>query len=459
MSQQFKEQGGAATMDPGLLRRWITSRMMTRLSSLEYQTKNRERAEKKRRKAGLPHVVEYFHQADDGYSHLAIQLLQKLVHRYDIELRSHLVSAAVGDNAPEPELLLKLSAQDAREIAPHYGLGFPTQESSVTTERVRKTLAAFAGLDSDQFLARGASLSKALWNPDPSVLDSLVQEFGAVSELLIEQKIEESNARRAELKHYSGGMFFYGGEWYWGVDRLYHLELRLAELGLDRTPGEALIAPRQDVADGPLQDDGKLTLEIYPSLRSPYTAVVFDQAVELARRTNVSLKMRPVLPMVMRGVPATVEKGKYILFDTGREARAAGVPFGPCADPIGEPARCGYSLYKWAVELGKGVEFFSAFIRCAWVDAVNTNNLKGMRQVVERAGLDWQQAKDIIGQTGWETELEQNRLTMYELGLWGVPSFRLLGPDHEDLLSVWGQDRLWLVAKEIQKTLTEIAEK
>ena len=29
----------------------------------------------------------------------------------------------------------------------------------------------------------------------------------------------------------SGAMFHYGGEWYWGVDRLYLLERRLAELG------------------------------------------------------------------------------------------------------------------------------------------------------------------------------------------------------------------------------------
>ena len=32
MSEQFKEQGGAATMDPSRLTRWLTSRVMTRLS-------------------------------------------------------------------------------------------------------------------------------------------------------------------------------------------------------------------------------------------------------------------------------------------------------------------------------------------------------------------------------------------------------------------------------------------
>jgi 2-hydroxychromene-2-carboxylate isomerase len=37
------------------------------------------------------------------------------------------------------------------------------------------------------------------------------------------------------------------------------------------------------------------------------------------------------------------------------------------------------------------------------------------------------------------------------LGLWGVPSFRLSGPEGQGDLAVWGQDRLWLVAAEIRR--------
>ena len=34
---QFREQGGAATMDPGPLRRWLTSRIINRVKSAERQ--------------------------------------------------------------------------------------------------------------------------------------------------------------------------------------------------------------------------------------------------------------------------------------------------------------------------------------------------------------------------------------------------------------------------------------
>jgi 2-hydroxychromene-2-carboxylate isomerase len=156
----------------------------------------------------------------------------------------------------------------------------------------------------------------------------------------------------------------------------------------------------------------------------------------------------------MRGVPATRQKGMYIFWDTAREARAAGVPFGNFYDPIGEPARRGYSLYPWACEQGRGVELLSAFLRCAFSKGVNLNRDKGFRKMVEMAGLDWDQAQRVVGQPGWEKRLEDNRLSMYESGLWGVPSFRLLDKTGKELLALWGQDRLWLFARKIQRQLS-----
>ena len=199
------------------------------------------------------------------------------------------------------------------------------------------------------------------------------------------------------------------------------------------------------------RDNGSLTLEFYASLRSPYTAIIFDQALALASDSGVTLSLRPVLPMVMRGAPMTREKGMYIFFDTAREARAAGVPFGKCADPIGAPVRRCYSLYPWAAEQGLGGALMSSFLRHAYAEGVNTNTDAGLRKVVESAGLDWSAAQQHLGQPGWEPMLEENRLEMYAAGLWGVPSFRLLDENGEAVLALWGQDRLWRIAREIQR--------
>ena len=64
---------------------------------------------------------------------------------------------------------------------------------------------------------------------------------------------------------------------------------------------------------------------------------------------------------------------------------------------------------------------------------------------MERAGLDWDQAKPWLRDGGWRVEVEQNRQALTDLGLWGVPSFRF-GETH-----FWGQDRLWLLEAELSK--------
>ncbi len=455
MAEQFKEQGGASTMDPGPVRRWLVSRVMSRMSSPQWIEKRRAKAEKRRVAAAEPLRVEYFHQVDDGYSHLAAQVLPNLAARYDIDLVCHLVYGPQGRNLPEPELLPSLAQYDATLVAPEYGLTFPQNASLPSPALIDQAAAILAAQADTSFRESVVQIGEALWSGNAEELNRLAGQLGAASQNDMEEKLTSGTDRRRALKHYSGAMFYCAEEWYWGVDRLYHLEQRLSSLGLDRRPEETPLVPRPAIEIAKQRDNGSLTLEMFPSLRSPYTAISFDRTVQLARDSGVRLVVRPVLPMVMRGVPATNEKGVYIFTDTAREARAAGVPFGNFYDPIGDPVRRAYSLYAWAVEQGKGIDLLSSFLRCAFAEGVNTNNDRGMKRVVAAAGLDWEEARQHLGETGWESMVEENRLAMYDAGLWGVPSFRLFDAQGNELLSVWGQDRLWLIARVIARQLTQ----
>jgi 2-hydroxychromene-2-carboxylate isomerase len=455
MSEQFKDQGGAATMDPSALLRWVTSKVMTYVISPKRLAKNRIKVEKQRQANNQRHTVEYFHQVDDGYSHLAAQALAALAERYDIDLQCHLVDGPAGANAPEPELLVNLSRYDASKIAPHYKLDFPENLDAPTVTLLKLARSILANLNNQDFVAHAATVGHALWSGSEVALQELGKVHGFSSLEEEKAKYENGNTRRDSLKHYSGAMFYYGGEWYWGIDRLYHLEQRLSDLGADRQPNTAVIRPKQEVKAGQLRDNGSLTLEVFASVRSPYTAMIFDRALELAQTTGVALQVRPILPMVMRGVSATREKGIYIFSDAAREARASEVPFGQFYDPIGEPSRRCFSLYPWACTQGKGNELLSSFLSAAFAEGVNTSKEGGLRYVVEKAGLEWALAKQVVGQDGWQGILEENRLAMYESGLWGAPSFRLLDRNNKVVLALWGQDRLWLVAKEIERLLGE----
>lgn len=437
-------------MDPSRLRRWLVSKMMSSFSSLERQNKLRAKFEKKRNRRGEPHVVEYFHQVDDPYSYLSAQVLRVFCDRYDVHLICHLVSPVTDANSAEPDLLRVHAIRDAHHIAPHYKLDFPCtteQPSEVSIAIANSRLAKLIEEQNvEEFVEESQKSAEWFWRGKGDT-----EEVDSIDSQSVERALRQGNARRKQLRHYSGAMFYYAGEWYWGIDRLHYLELRLRELGLDSKPDEPFITTPPDMPTQNLNDQCSLTLEIFPSLRSPYTAISFDRVINYCEQVNLNYRVRPVLPMVMRGVPATREKGEYILFDTGREARRLGVDFGPCFDPIGEPTRKAYSLLKWAEENGKLNEFYSTFLKKAWCHEVNTNTDKGLREVIEASGLDWQQAQAHLGGDEWQAEIEENRLAMYGPGLWGVPSFRLLDQNGEELFSTWGQDRLWLVFEKVRQ--------
>jgi 2-hydroxychromene-2-carboxylate isomerase len=453
MSQEFAEQGGAATMDPSRFRRWMTSRVITSMVRPGRREKAEAEAERARVRAGLPHRLEYFHQVDDPYSHLAAQALQPLLQRYAVELVPRLVRAPTGANLPEPDLLPALARHDAALVAPHYGLEFPSPAIAPDQSRSASAARMLAGVPPAQFAEAAVAVGEALHGGDGPALHRLAERYPAVPEDRAQQVLDEGTDRRAALGHYAGAMFHYGGQWYWGVDRLYHLERRWIGLGVGA--GDELLFPRPPIEMGSYRDNGSMTLEFYASLRSPYTALIFDKVVELAERAGVRLALRPVLPMVMRGVSLSREKGLYIFRDAAREARALGVEFGKFYDPIGEPTRRCFSLFNWAGEQGKRVALMSAFLRAAFVEGINTSRDSGIRYVVEQAGLSWREAAEVIGNDDWQAELEANRLAMCGFGAWGVPTFRLLDAEGEPVVWAWGQDRLWLIAREIQRMLVQ----
>jgi 2-hydroxychromene-2-carboxylate isomerase len=455
MAREYEDMGGSSASNPSALRRWLTSLMMRHLSDPRVRRKRRMRFETQRQKSGLPHRIEYFHQVEDPYSHLAAQVLQDLLDTYDVELATHLVSAPPGANAPEPDMLLPYSHRDCSLVAPHYGLRFPTAGAVPRKKQTDIALRMLAGAPDADFPQLAVTVGQALWSGDLLGLKSLADRLGESDPEQAAQRLASGDARREKLGHYSGAMFFYAGEWYWGVDRLYHLENRLLAQGLRRDGGRQLLVPRPGIEMGTLKDKGSMSLEVYTSVRSPYTAIIFDKAVALAHHAGVKLIVRPVLPMVMRGAPVTMVKGKYIFFDAAREAETLGMMWGDGCDPIGKPVRQIYAIYPWAVQQGRGVALLSSFMRMAWSERVNVNRQSGMRRVVEDAGLDWGDARVHIQESGWQQTVEENRLAMYGEGVWGVPAFRLLDAAGKTIVSTWGADRLWLIARYIQEKLKE----
>lgn len=406
----------------------------------------RAKATLARKLTGRPAQVHYFHQADDPYSHLCVQVLQRLADAYNISLTPHLVNPPQDSAAPERVRLAHWSLRDAGTLARAYGLQAPPSEArALPLEAVQATEAALtAALDDGSFIGQSAAVSAHLW------LGTGVSSKGANPHRVTACKAQ-GDALRKRYGHYLGGTFYYGGEWYWGLDRLHHLEERLREEGLCHQTASPLIAPVHDIMLAPLRGalpEPGTTLDYFCSFRSPYTYLALPRLRALAAHYGADLRVRFVLPMVMRGLPVPVEKRLYIVSDVAREAQRLGLPFGNAVDPVGTPVERGYALLHRAIAQGKGVEFAASFLQGVWADGLDAGTDAGLNTISARAGFDAAWVQQSLRNTEWQTVAAANREELLALDLWGVPSFRV-----NELPGQWGQDRLWVIEQELRDTL------
>ncbi len=429
---------------------------MHRLADSARREKARTAFEAERQKNRRPHEVFYFHRVDDPYSALAAQILPRLQAEYTITLKPFIVPPPPANMTPEPDMEAAYNQLDAARIAPFYGLEFPVIDALPSPSAVALANRILAKCTAEDFPA--AETSALLWQKDAYALESAAKNKGVAGIGETEELLARNGALRRKMGHYNSAMFFYGGEWYWGIDRLLHLERRLAGLGArKKSAPKDFIATRRTSAPASLalKDgvDKKFMLEYFPSLRSPYTYLSFAETLALPENYPVELVIRPVLPMVMRGMKVPPAKGFYIFFDTKREADVRDLPFGDVLDPVGPPVLRGYSLFPFANQRGKGGVYLHKLIKGAFAENVDIFALGVLRRIVEESGLDWDEARAHLDTDDWQKEMEANRQAMFAAGCWGVPSFCLKGQGGEPDFAVWGQDRLWLVREEIARRL------
>lgn len=440
------------------LARRIRSALMRRFADPARRDQRRQRAERARQREGREHEVLYFHQPDDPYSQLAVQALQPLLERYDIRLLPKVVAQPTPIAIHEQDLWDQWASRDAAAIAPHYGLHFAPpagKASPALLSLARRCLLAVE--DSHHFAALASKVGAALNRNADEDMKALASDLGMPSEAQAARRLAQNFRLRHRLGHYLGAMFYYEGEWYWGIDRLHYLEARLDALGVRRNtaPAGASVSRSALPASPVPPGTARQTLEFFPSLRSPYTHLAYARVTALCEGYPLDLIVRPVLPMMMRGVKADRRKGVYILRDTQREAERLGIAFGKLWDPFGKPILRAYSLFPWARDQGRGLAYLRSYSQAVWSEQLDAWSLEGLRSIVERAGLRWDDALRVLDSADWWPEMEANVQAMIAAGSWGVPTLRLLASAGAPTFTVWGQDRLWLIEAEIIRRLAD----
>jgi 2-hydroxychromene-2-carboxylate isomerase len=391
--------------------------------------------------------ARFYYRADDPYSHLLAQVAPRLTGAYGVQIEIIPVAPpGVGAN-PAPEMLLEHAISDAALLAESYGLSFPRDATPPSEDRVRRAHAVLLERrTAEQQLQVAAELGEAVWRDDGSALAAIVERYGSLSGEEVRPALEANYAALERAGHYQPGMIDYGGDWYWGIDRLHFLEERLQREGLQG---------RLDLSPGPSpslasmihsSDANRLRLEVFVSFRSPYSYLAIAQLMELRDHRGIEVTVRPVLPMVMRGLPVPTVKRLYIAHDAKREADRLGIPFGHVCDPLGRGiGHCMAVFFGCAVGKGLELEFPASVMRGIWSEARDVGHLPDLVFLAERAGISEAEVRAAIQDSSWKEPAKANRDALTDMGLWGVPSLRI------GSYSSWGQDRIPALAAEITR--------
>jgi len=199
----------------------------------------------------------------------------------------------------------------------------------------------------------------------------------------------------------------------------------------------------EGIARAQQQGLNKEPIEMYWSLRSPYSYLALLRMRQLARHYQVPLIVKPVLPMVMRRMQVPNNKKSYISQDTKREALQYNIGFGFISDPLGKGVENCYALYEYAKSKGRGLEYLEGYARAVWSQGIRSDTDKGVQSIVQGAGLNWSEAKRYLQDDSWRAWAQNNLAELYGHDLWGVPSFKYL----ETL--AFGQDRINLIETQI----------
>lgn len=401
-------------------------------------------------------TADFFFQVDDPYGPVALPFLAALAERHGLTLRLHLVPAPDAAAAPEIDRLEDYGRRDARMLATTLGLEPMGSGHPNPAQIARAQAIAGAALGNDRPVDALIAIARAcLADNADAALDAVAQQHGSLNETSTAALVNAGAATRQKLGHYLGATTHFEGEFYWGVDRLHYLEARLrAEEGATG----AAICPILDLRTLPAPEPRAIRprIDFYLSFRSPYTLVAAERIGALAAAYGANLRLKFVLPMVMRGLPVPGAKRMYITRDTKREAARAGIGFGKIVDPVGLGVERGLAVLHHAINRehgpdtghASGLAFAQSFLRAAFADGIDMTSDAGLLPVAARAGIDAAAVHAALADPSWQTVAEANRTDLFALGLWGVPSFQV-----DDRPGWWGQDRLWRVEDDLRDAL------
>jgi 2-hydroxychromene-2-carboxylate isomerase len=201
-----------------------------------------------------------------------------------------------------------------------------------------------------------------------------------------------------------------------------------------------------------------LEIDLFWSFRSPYSYLATPRLLELARRYELQVNVRPVLPIAVR-IDGFFDRVNplwppYLLRDTLRIAESLGLPYAwPSPDPIVQefPSRKVakeqpyiYRLTRLgtlAAERGFGLPFLCEASRVIFGGTRSWHEGSHLADAAKRAGgeLVEMDAAAVREAERLDAVIAENQAALERAGHWGVPTMVFRGEPF------FGQDRIELL--------------
>jgi len=408
---------------PFITRRWSSDAYHQRLANAALKSEPTD-------------LAQVFISFNDPYSYLLLKGLETIQTHNHIRFDIHLIQNPQADMFPEPKMWSEWAKQDAEHLASLYQFPLPAP------------LAEADIIEATRYFmhARPLSISEALALFEQDVTENSKlssQDIEQYHQPDIEQFLASEEQHLLDLGHYLPATVYYMGEFFWGLDRISHFEARLLQYDRAKVGHTSPIFTKsyEDFCRAPKHriQDHDTPVELYFSMRSPYSHLALHRCYQLCQHYYIPLVIKPVLPMLMRGLSVPKNKTQYIFFDTLRESKKLGIQYGNVADPLGQGVRNCYALWMLANEKQLGNEFMLAFSHAVNAKGITGNYHFGLKKICREVGLDWNEAKHALKRTDWLPVVEDNIRAMYDKGFWGVPTIAY------GSTWVWGQDRIWKI--------------
>lgn len=415
------------------------------------ETARRIVTEWRERVTNEPRKLELYIDIADPWSYLAAQAAQRLLAAYPVEFAIHIVAPPASDVDPQPQLRAKYAVRDAQYLADYWQLEFASARECDPAAAREVATALIRSRPAREQLQCVLELSTALWRNDRKQIAARLGVWGTESHTAVPPVLHSNYAALRKAGHYAGATFHYGGEWYWGIDRLTDLEEHLAT---DVGVAIAHVVPaRAEAARGALaiaepQPNKPLPTtmcEMWLSFGSPHCYLALEQIEAVLAPYRIPLVLRPTPSTIGTSAGMPTVKKLYTVRDAKRQADRLGIPFGELCDPAGAGVDHCIALAYWAQQRGRLVAFARSAMKAAWSEARDLTEYVDLRFVVERAELPWAEAREVLHDSAAVQWAQANASDLAVYGLWDVPSFKVGD------FTAWGSDRLPLLADRLRR--------